>query len=340
MAKGKDMGMNGVSINSPGLLSRPLAMEALRLPEKRPKIWGQALSLARMARGWSVKDLVNHAARDVTPAIIKRWEIGDDRPKPRQMDVLRKFLPSLHDFDDLLPVDLRADPGQKRKQPRAEPPELAEVPSTAEITRWVGPMPPTFGRALAFCREKAGLGQRDLALEMGVAGSTISNWEADRGGGGKSSGTQFRMILEVYEKLCDFFPMLAYGPKPPFSPFFTSQKKTERFIEAKEQRGDKMRAQHITEEALKEAARLHAEANKPKVVDEAPANYSGAQYGVLAAKVAGLKAKIKTMQAQHIVAIERLKGDLGDAEKEMMAAELEMERVANEVHGDGGVVTT
>lgn len=325
MAKGKNMSTNGITLGAGPLKAQVFTPEMLTVPTKPPVIWGQALEMCRMAKRWSRPDLISKACRGATPAQVKRWEDGSEYPAPRFTDLLRKFLPAIREFDDKLPPYLREDPKAKHK-PAAEP---AEAPAR-EVLAWAGPPAAHFGLALKYVREKAGMGQADLALIMGVGSHTISRWERMT----PQKGTDtFYLIQGIYEKLCEEFPMLRFAPKPKFSPFRSNQMVTEKFLEAKAMRGEAARMEHQTKEVLAEATRLHKEAITPKPVDEAPVHTAAATYGVLAGRIMSLKAKKTKMEAEYLTAFQRLDVEISMAEEEKDIAEKEMQRIANQVHG-------
>lgn len=314
---------NAITVNGKGLVNRALAMEILKTPGKRPKTYGGALEMCRKGRGWSVPDLISHAVRGATRLEVAKWEAGDEYPPPRFTELLRKFLPNIRGFDDLLPPGLREDPGAKRKR-AAEPEAPVAPPPTPD--GWRGPPQPTFGLAMKYCREKAGLSQTDLGRLMGVTPHTIGSWELMRA---SDQQTEFRIIQGSYENICEILPMLRFGPKPKFSLRFMNQRVTENVIKAREARGDAARADKV----VKDAVAAHVSANTPKPVDEAPATMAGAIYGAAASRVATLKVKLKRITEEYMIAKSRIEGEIGDAETEMLKANEEMERVAHQVHG-------
>lgn len=321
--------MNTNGVNEKALTSRPLA--ALGTLEKRPVMWGGALKLCRMAAKMSVPDLINKAfttatRADVSKGDVAKWEAGDTYPTARQCKLLRKFLPALRHYEDLLRLELREDP-KHRDGPDVPPPDLGPP------TKWIGAPVATFGAGLRYCREKDGMRQSDVALAMGVTNTTISHWETD----GRSKGPQeFRVIQEVYDRLCEIFPMLQFAPKPPLSPFYQNQFKTEKWVESREARGNQARETHTVNLAIaahEEQKRVEAEAAKPPPIDFAPANQAGANYGVLKSALYALQAKKRKMEDEHKAAMDRLTEEIGTQAKAVEAAELEMMRVAGATHG-------
>lgn len=319
------MTTNGITTNQPGLGNKVLAMEILKLPEKRPSTWAAALVLCREGAGWTRPDLINRAVKDATKTDIAKWERGDHYPPPRFTELLRKFLPHIESFDDLLPPHLRGDPKKKREKAAAP---AVEAPPAPAVDGWKGPMPLNFGNALRFCREKAGMKPADVGRIIGVAQPTVVAWELEKT---YSAGDPFRMIHETYQRLCELFPMLAFGPKPAMSKKFVNQRKGEAYFDAMEARGELAKKEHI----VKQAIAAHIEESKPKPIDEAPATMAGAQFGVIAAQLAGLKSKLKKLESEYLVAKGRIEAEIATVEERKVAAELEMERVAHEVHGAG-----
>lgn len=307
---------NGITLNQPGLMTRPMAMEALREPGKI-SIWGDALKFARGAHGWSVKDLINRAARDATPAKVAYWERGDERPTPRQCDLLRKFLPQIREFDHLLPPGHRGDP----KASKVAAIEREEAPAG-----WRGPKVSTFGEALRFCREKDAISQIAQAHVIGVSQSTYNRYELGR----QANGEPMKMIQEVYQRLVDQFPMLEFAPKPEFSGRFTNQIKTNNFIASQQAAGDAARRAKIAKDAIEAHVK---EQVRSQQVDVAPVNAHGAHYGVLKAEVYTLQAKLVKMQAEYETAKTRIEAEIQTLKEQQKEADEAMMKAAIDAHG-------
>ncbi len=308
------MQTNGVSVNEPRLTARPLA--AIAAEPKQPTIWGDALKQMRTAKGWSPRDLINHAARDATMKQVQQWERGDAHPSARHMDLLRKFVPGLRAFDDMLPPGLRADPKAKSK--------IVDIEPIAAPTGWRGPRVTTFAQALRFCREQQGMSGIALAKSVGVTQSSISRWELGRG------GDEGRMIQEVYQKLCDLLPMLEHGPKPEFSTRFSNQIKTAKYVEAQDALSDAARAKRHAELVI----RAHEEKKAAAVaVDAAPVNMAGAHYGVLKADLYQLQAKRVKLESEHRIAMERLAAEIAEKERALKEADEGIMKAATDAHG-------
>lgn len=321
--------MNTNGVNGNALTSRPLEALGMSL-EKRPVIWGSALKLCRIAAGMkSIPDLINKVFRnstkkEVSNGDVAKWEAGDAYPSLRQCKALRAFLPQLKQYEDLLRLDLREDPKHKDISVASAPDETPKG--------WIGPPVASFGAGLRACREKAGMKQGDVALAMGVVPSTVGAWETD----GRNKPQDFRVIQEVYDRLCELFPMLRFAPRPPMSTKYNNQFKTGAWLEARDARGEQARESHAVNLAIvahDEQKRIEAEASKPPPIDHAPATMAGATYGALKSELFVLQAKKTKMEAEHKIAIDRVTQEIEAKREEAATAEREMMRVAGATHG-------
>lgn len=299
------------------LTARPFAA----LAEKQPTIWGDALKLCRLRKQWSQRDLINRVVKDATTKEIMQWERGDKYPTPRHMEYLRKHLSGIAAFDDMLPIPLRADP--KAAKAALKKDIIVEPPSPP--TSWKGPPVATFGQGLRHCREKHGMSQADVAADVGVTPNSVTRWET-----GVHAGEPVRMIQDVYEKLCEMFPMLQYAPRPEFSTRYPNQIKTAILMEARDRASDMAREKHKADLVIKAHEELKAKAQE---VDMAPVNQHGANYGILRAEKMGLESKRQRAVQEHEKFIARIDADIAQKEEQMREADAALMSAAAQAHG-------
>jgi len=120
-----------------------------------PKTFGEHIRLARMKRGWQVKELARKVR--VTPASVIHWEKRGLRP---DYSVIRKLKETL--------------------------PDLASVSPTL-IYKDYPAEPKTFGGRLRQRRLGLDLSQKELAQKLGVCLDAVADWEAGRTRGGNKS---------------------------------------------------------------------------------------------------------------------------------------------------------
>ncbi len=114
----------------------------------------------------------------VSRRVVQGWELGERLPIPEHIDAIMGIFPSLAPFEF---------------QPSA---------------RTGSDGAPTFGDALRLEREHAGMHRTDLAKLIGMSHWTVQVWEYDR----------YPPKPIMYARLCEIFPDLAKGPKPPVIP--------------------------------------------------------------------------------------------------------------------------
>lgn len=276
---------------------------------KPPKVWPQALEMCRKAKGWTQKQMIAEALRgeNVSLADIKAWELGRNSPTINQCQKLRAAMPSLFAYEDLLRLELRAAPRSTPKAP------LAAVKPEG----WTGPPVKSFGEALRWCRNGAGMTGTQLGLLVGCLQTAISRWE--RGA---------VLVPGSYYKLIEIFPALEFAPKPELSVRFQNTLRREGF----------MSAQEFQQENARAAAIVDAQAPRPPVAPKAPdkaaTNQAGAAYGVLMADVISLKAELKKMEARHMNEQLAFQDKIKEAEEEAEQAHRRMYDEVNAMHGE------
>lgn len=277
---------------------------------KVPKSWGTALELCRRARAWTQKQLIAEAlgGENVTVSDVKRWELAKAQPTLNQAHKLRRAMPDLLQYDELLPLMLRETPRAKKAVP---PPPVAPE-------GWPGPPVSHFGQALKWARVHHGMSQRDVAVQVGV--STISPWE---------NNPNIVMVRGTYERLCDsIFPELRLAPPPKFSARWTNQPRTKGYLISEEHHQEASRAQRVVAPAAPVAP---PQANAAP--SSAPLNSAGAQYGVLVAEVMSLEAEQKKMEARHLRESQEMEGRITKARAEVETASQHMRSTAHALHG-------
>lgn len=277
------------------------------LPGKRPRSWSTALEICRKAKGWTQKQLLAEAlpTENVGLADVKRWELERAYPTLNQCQKLRAALPALAAYDDLLRLELRADPRAKKAPLPPQKPE-----------GWPGPAVKTFAEAMAWARVRHGMSERDVCNLLGV--STLKNWI-----GGAP------MIRGTFERLCEILPELRFGPQPRFSARVTNQPMTKAFLAAEETRREIVRAQLIVEPEAAPPPRTKA----PAAPDAAAHNMAGANYGVLVAAKMSLEAEKGQIEKRHMAELLAIEEKIERATAAIADAQTQMETAVRTMHG-------
>lgn len=269
------------------------------------KSWSTALETCRKARGWTQKQLIAEALRgeNVTVASVKRWELAVEVPTLNQCHKLRAAMPEIVQFDELLRLDLRADPKLPKKGP---------LPAIRP-EGWPGPAVKHFGEALKWCRIQRGMTQADLGRTFGVV--SAARWERE--------GTV--MVPEVYNNLCDYFDGLAYAPKPKLSARYQNQIRAKGYMVAQEMHQEAARARRVVAPEPEAPARAE--------ITQAPLNTAGANYGVLVAARMALDAEKKRMEARHMEESVAMDAKVRAADEKIEEAKAHMMTTAQTLHG-------
>ena len=127
-----------------------------------PQTFGEHIRLARMKKGWQVKELALKVK--VTPSSVINWEKRGFRPDYSVIRKLKEILP-----------------------------ELASI-SPALIYKDYPAEPKTLGERLRQKRLGLDLSQKELAKKLGVCQDAVADWEAGRTRGGNKS-SQFEKKL-------------------------------------------------------------------------------------------------------------------------------------------------
>lgn len=294
-----------------GTAGKPLAtlgeIAATGKPPPKFKSWSTALEVCRKAHSWSQKQLLAEALKgeNLTVASVKRWELAHETPTLNQCHKLRAAMPELAQYDDLLRLDLRADP----KLPKKGPLPLQKPEG------WPGPPVKHFGAALKWVRVNRGMTQADLGRHFGVV--SAAPWERE--------GTT--MVLEVYNNLCAYFEGLAFAPKPRFSQRYQNQIRAKGYMAAQEMNQEAARARRVVEPEPAPVA-----APRPEQA-HAPLNTAGANYGVLVAAKMALDSEKRRLETRHMEEMLIMDSKLVDAQKKVDEAQAHMMTTAQVLHG-------
>lgn len=155
-------------------------MSALRAPLVRD--WGQALSITRVERNLSRRELADRVG--VSVSTLTAWEDGTAIPAGSQLPRLYASLPRMREHQSLI-----RDIKQAVAQEPAKPAPAA-------------PTPLTFGQALEQEMRKANTVPAEVAKLLGVTSTAVSHYLAGRA----------KPSHESHEALVTLFPALASIP--------------------------------------------------------------------------------------------------------------------------------